>query len=149
MKTTLRNENFWCFRNWIFVPPWLTKTRFSGRVTVLGSKSRAVLESAQNFEEDEVVFVLGTPIFGPIFPKSAKIFQKNPFLTKIFFFSFKIEMFTGGSKNKIWDILGHFGHNWALKKGREKEVYCRFWGLVDHCVLLENLGNSVANLGIS
>ena len=55
-------------------------------MTVLGPKSRAVLESAQNFEEDEVVFVLGTPIFDRFFPKSAKIFQKNPFLTKIFFF---------------------------------------------------------------
>ena len=42
-------------------------------------------------------------------------------------------MFAGGSKNKIWDILGHFGHNWALKKGREKQVYCHIWGLVDHC----------------
>ena len=102
-------------------------------MTVLGSKSRAVLESAQNFEEDEVVFVLGTPIFDQKIPKSAKIFQKNPFLTKNFFFKIKFEMFTGGSKNKIWDILGHFGHNWALKKGREKEVYCRIWGLVDHC----------------
>ena len=46
-------------------------------MTGLASKSRAVLESAQNFEEDEVVFVPGTPIFDPIlsnyFPKRSKI----------------------------------------------------------------------------
>ena len=41
-------------------PPCLTKSRFSGRVTVLGSKSRAFLKSAQNFEEDEVGFILSS-----------------------------------------------------------------------------------------
>jgi len=77
-------------------------------VTVLGSKSRAVLESAQNFEEDEVVFVLGTPIFDRFlaqsFQKNAKKcqnFPKKSIFDEIFFFKIKFEMFTGGSKNKI------------------------------------------------
>ena len=53
------------------------------------------------------------PIFGQFFQKKSKIFQKNPFLTKFFFFKINFEMSPSGSKNKIWDILGIFGHNWA------------------------------------
>ena len=37
------------------------------------------------------------------------------------------------SKNKIWDILGNFDHNLAFKKGCKNEVYCCFWGILDHC----------------
>ena len=73
------------------------------------------------------------PILEYFFRKNSNFDQKNPFLTEIFFFKIKFEKLSGVSKNKIWDILGQFGHNLALKKAREKQVYCRFWGLLDHC----------------
>ena len=64
-------------------------------------------------------------IFGDFFRKKSDFDQKNRVLTEIFFFKIKFEKLSGVSKNKIWDILGQFGHNLALKKAREKEVYCR------------------------
>ena len=73
------------------------------------------------------------PFLSKKFQKNSKKFQKYPFLTEIFFFKIKFEKFSGVSKNKIWDIFGLFGHNLALKKARKKGVYCRFWGLLDHC----------------
>ena len=65
-------------------------------------------------------------IFGDFFPKKSDFDQKNRVLTEFFFSKIKFETSSGVSKNKIWDILGNFGHNLAAKKGREKEVYCRF-----------------------
>ena len=51
---------------------------------------------------------------------------KNSIFDRNFFFKMKFETSPGVSKSKIWDILGNFDHNLALKKGCKKEVYCRF-----------------------
>ena len=80
------------------------------------------------------------PILEYFFRKNSNFDQKNPFLTENFFFKIKFEKLSGVSKNKIWDILGQFGHNLALKKAREKEVYCRIWGSLDHCVIMPIMG---------
>ena len=66
------------------------------------------------------------PDFGQLFAKKSKKFEKIQFLTEIFFFKMKFETSPGVSKSKIWDSLGNFDHNLALKKGCKKEVYCRF-----------------------
>ena len=56
---------------------------------------------------------------------------------KIHFRRKKFKTFPGVYKNKIWNILGNFSHNLALKQGHEKEVYCRFWRILDHCATVE------------
>ena len=89
----------------ISTPPCFTKTRFSHRVTALGSKSRAFLESWQNFTSDEVVFILGLPIFDRFlaqsFRKNRKNSKKIHFWRKFFFSRSILKCLLAGPKIKF------------------------------------------------
>ena len=89
----------------ISTPPCFTKTRFSHRVTALGSKSRAFLESWQNFTSDEVVFILGPPIFDRFlaqsFRKNRKNSKKIHFRRKFFFSRSILKCLLAGPKIKF------------------------------------------------
>ena len=119
-------------------PPCLRKSRFSTGTTGSTAKSRPVLESWQNFEEDEVGLVESSrffdPILGDYLPKNPISTKKIEFWRKIFFSRSSLKSLMACLKMIFLTFYSPFGHNLALKKAREKELYCRFWGILDHCV---------------